>query len=74
MSDATGKLSIWHLRLHELELDVFHRARIKHQAADELSRLGTSGEDRIELNDEVPVLLMETTATPGGENHRLNHL
>ena len=61
MADATGKLARWQLRLSELEFDVVHRAVIKHQAADALSRLETSGADDSSLQDEIPVLLCEAT-------------
>lgn len=60
MSDATGKLVRWRLRLSELEFDVLHRARIKHHAADALFRLSTTGTDETKLDDELLVRLFET--------------
>lgn len=38
---ATGKLEKWRLRLSEVKVDIFHRAGIKHQDAEALSRLKT---------------------------------
>ena len=59
MADATGKLARWRLRLAEYEFDVVHRAGVKHQAADALSRLPTDGEDKAPLDDEIPVLVIQ---------------
>lgn len=42
---------------------VRNRTGIKNQAADALSRHGTTGEDQTELNDEVLVLLIEVCTT-----------
>lgn len=39
LSEATGRLGIWQLRLTEFDLDVVFLAGIIHKAADELSRL-----------------------------------
>lgn len=61
MSDATGKMEIWRLRLSELELDVVHRAGVKHQAAEALSRLPFSGDDETTIEDEIPLLWVENT-------------
>lgn len=37
--------------------DVVHPAGIKHQAADALPRLSTTGEDRTLINDAVQVMI-----------------
>lgn len=56
MVKAIDKLARRCLRLSEFVFDVVHSAGIKQQAADELSRLKTKGEEVTPLNDEVPVL------------------
>lgn len=63
MSDATGKLTRWRLRLSELELDVVHRARVKHYAVDALSRLPTSGADETMIDGKTTLLLLKSTQT-----------
>jgi len=68
LSDASGKLQRWRLRLLEFEFDVVHRPGIKHQAADALSRLNTQGEDEEPLEDEVPTLLIATEAVEADEH------
>lgn len=59
MADTTVKIARWRLRLQERQFDVWHRAGIKHEAADDLSRLGKTVEDRVELKDEFLVLIIE---------------
>lgn len=56
MTDNSGKLACWRLRLVEFELDAVHRAGVKHQAADAVSRLPTTGIDDTPLHDDVQVL------------------
>lgn len=64
MADETVELYRWLLRLQELSFDVVNRAGIKNQAADALSKLWITGEDQTELNDELPVLIIEEDTTP----------
>lgn len=59
MTDVTGTLAQWRLRLSELELDVVHRAVIKRQAADSLSRLETTDPDTSKMNDYMPTYFFE---------------
>lgn len=66
MADATGKLARWRLRLSKYEFDVVHRAGIKHQSADALSRLTTSGNDDTTLDDGIPVMILENGGTSDG--------
>lgn len=47
------------MRLSEFDLDVIHRAGVKHQAVDRLFRLPTTGEDHIVLKDSLPILSIE---------------
>lgn len=45
LSDSTGRFARWRLCLSEFEFDVVHKAGVKHQAADALSRLPATGAD-----------------------------
>lgn len=62
MTDETGKLAHWLLRLSKLEFDAVHRAGIKHQTAEALSRFPTTGNDKMLLNNDVPVLTISRNA------------
>lgn len=44
----------------ELEFDVVQRARIKHQAADSLSRMDMSSSDTVAVEDDLPTYVVET--------------
>lgn len=46
MAEETGKLAGWCLRLSEYELHIVHRAYIKPQVANALSRLKTLHGDK----------------------------
>lgn len=61
MTYAKVKLAIWRLRLSVFDYDIVHRAGINHQAADSLSRFDTTGEDTQEVDDDVPLMVLETT-------------
>lgn len=63
--DATSKLAQLHPRLSEKEIDVVHRAGIKHQAADALSYLATTGEDWNSIDDAL--LVMAVSSPPKDE-------
>ena len=56
LSDASGRLQRWRLRLQPFEYDIVHRPGVKHQAADALSRLPTTGTDQTDLDDEIPTV------------------
>lgn len=45
LADSNGRLQRWCLRLLDFDFEVVHRAGIKHQAADALSRMRTKGAD-----------------------------
>lgn len=56
MTIAKKKLARWQSKLLEFEFVVVHWAAIKHQAANALSRLPTTGNDDTLLNDDIPIL------------------
>lgn len=56
MTDATGKLARFCLRLSELSFEVVPQADVKHQAADAIFCLPTTGIYEHLLEDNVPVL------------------
>lgn len=64
MTDAKGPLTPWRLRLSVLDYDVVHCAQVKHQAADALSRLETSGADTTQIDDYNQLMLMTHKKTP----------
>ena len=71
LADAKGRLARWRLRLSEYDFVVEHRAGIKHQAADALSRLETTGLDTSTLRDEIPCYVVDEDVqgdvlSPGG--------
>lgn len=60
-ADASGKLTTWRLRLREFDSEVVHRAGIKYQALDALSRLETEESDNTKLNENLPALTIDDT-------------
>lgn len=60
MANATGRLVCWRLRVSEFELDVVHRAVIKHQEVDVFSRLPTSNADVIPTEEEISIAVIDT--------------
>ena len=59
LSDATGRLQRWSLRLQQFEYVINHRPGVQHRAADALSRLATTGLDQTEIDDDLPVLMVD---------------
>lgn len=59
MTEKSGKLVRWRLSLYELVHDIVHRAGVKHQAADAISRMERTGTNDTELNDQMLILTME---------------
>lgn len=56
MTEATGKLAQWRLKLSEYELYIIHSVCEKQRAAVALTRLKTKHEDKKTLYDKVPVI------------------
>lgn len=67
MTEATGKLVRWHLRLSEFDFEVVHWGGVKHEAAEALSRLEKTGMEKSPLEDDIPVLTI-TEVQPEEEN------
>lgn len=61
LTQSAGGLACWLLRLSEFPINVVQRAGIKHQSADELSRLRISAVDNTPLKDNLPSLAIEMT-------------
>lgn len=51
-----------------ISLDIAHRACIKHQANDAISRLPAGGADNSNPHDDIPVLKTTASMFTGGEN------
>lgn len=56
LTDSTGKLARWRLRLPEFEFYTVHFAVNKHQSIDALLRLESIGTDHLPIDDDIPVL------------------
>lgn len=56
ITDVTGRLVRWLLRLQVSDFDVVQMAGVKHQAANASSGLPTTGMDKSLLKDNVPEL------------------
>lgn len=61
LADATGVFANWQIRLFEHELDIVHSAGIKHQEADALSKLKSTGTDQMRIDEEITVLSITTS-------------
>lgn len=72
MSDTSGKLGRWRLRLSEFKFDIIHRVGIKHQTVAVLSRLLTAGIDTTKFDDEVPVLYINPENSRTGKTSKPN--
>ena len=64
LSDATGRLDRWRLRLAEFDYVCEYRPGVENNVADGVSRLGTTGGDTGPVEDEVPCFLI----TPSGQD------
>lgn len=57
----------------DLKFDIIHRAGVKDQALEALSRLETKVEDYLRLNDDIPSLLLTISRTKV-EQGKLHHV
>lgn len=62
LTNATGGLTQWSLRLPDFDFDVVHRAGLKHLAADALSRLTTTGKVLALVEDDLSAKISETAS------------
>ena len=58
ITDPTGRLGRWRLRLSEFDFTVQYRPGRKHNLADGMSRILTEGGDRSKLDDDIPCLVV----------------
>lgn len=56
LDDVTGKLTRWRFRLMEFYLEILHKAVIKHQCTDVLSRLLTNFSNHELREDDLPAI------------------
>ena len=54
LTDPSGRLTRWRLRLSEFDYEVTYRPGRVHQVPDALSRISTSGTDNSPVDDEIP--------------------
>lgn len=54
LAESTSIVARWWLRLMELDSDVVHRASVKHQAANTLSRIALIGKDHSPCENHIP--------------------
>lgn len=62
LADAHGRLGRWHLHLLKFEFDVVHRAVVKHQAANALSRMPADITDTAPIEYEMPIAVIDTSS------------
>lgn len=58
LDDATGTLARWRPRLMKFDFEIIHRAGIKNQAANALSRLPMNGSDCTLLEDNISIMVV----------------
>ena len=66
LTNATGQLMRWRLRIREFDFETEHRPRLKHLAHDALSRVDSNGHDTTTLDDDVPVFTVEAEISDQG--------
>ena len=54
LTDPSGRLTRWRLRLSEFDYEVTYRPGRVHQVPDALSRISTSGTDNSPVDDKIP--------------------
>lgn len=68
MTEATGKLERWQIRLPEFDLEFVHHAWGKHQTTDEHSRWSTTETKTSDLEDKISLLKITTILLDVEEN------
>ena len=58
-----ARINSWRLRLSEYTYEIRHKPGKDHKVADALSRLPTEGLDSTPLDEDIPVLAVETRAS-----------
>lgn len=53
LAETTSRLARWRLKLFAFETDVARLAAVRHETVDIFLRLGTIGEDRSHLEDDI---------------------
>ncbi|MGH0053544.1 MAG: Ty3/Gypsy family RNase HI domain-containing protein, partial [Sphaerochaetaceae bacterium] len=64
ITDPSGRLMRWRLRLSEYDFDAQYKKGLKNCQADALSRLPTNGETSIDIDADIPCLLAEVFHQP----------
>ena len=62
LTDVSGRLACWRLRLAEFDFSIEYKIGKKTQIADALFRIPTDGETHVSPNLEIPVLNTETSS------------
>lgn len=66
LTAASQQLVRWRFCFLEFHIDAVHRAGVRHQAADALSRVPSDGTNKTQLEDDLPVMVIRV------ENHDLH--
>lgn len=72
MSEVKGKLTRWSFRIVQMDFEVIHQARIKHQTSDALPRLKITEENDRPLDDNLRVLIIHTATASDCEDKVLS--
>lgn len=70
LTDVSGRLARFRLRLSKLDFEVQYRPSVKHQLAAGMSRLRTDGNDSGKLDDAVICFVVESTTETGLSDRR----
>lgn len=73
MLAGNDKLGRWQLRLFEFDIYMIYTAGIRNQLADELSRPKTGGADSTDINDDLPVSVIDVIENKVGRTEILKY-